>query len=147
MTHLENSALYEIILLIMKGTPKLPFCSHLCQCNAIQFNRVEGKAQLGLQCRKRETYNSSINMTFPILKHTNMVLTVTLGKRELSENIFKFMFVWCLRQLCREVVYLPLDINPGGIYLTVNALHWYTVFLQFSVHWKKKKEKKIILFI
>lgn len=67
----------------MKATPKLPFCSHLYQSNGIQFSRVEVKAELVLQCRKRETYNSSINMTFPILKHTNMVLTVTLGKREL----------------------------------------------------------------
>lgn len=45
-------------------------------------------------------------MTFPILRHINMVLTVTLGKKEFEENIFKFMFVWCLRQLQRDVIYL-----------------------------------------
>lgn len=44
----------KLFLLIVKGTPKLPFCSHLCQCNAIQFSRVEQRAELGPQCPIQE---------------------------------------------------------------------------------------------
>lgn len=85
----------KLFLLIVTGKPKLPFCSHLHQFNAIQFSRVEQRTELGPQCptRKREVYNSPINMPFPILRHVNTVLTVTLGKKkELEENIFKFIF-------------------------------------------------------
>jgi len=44
----------KLFLLIVKGTPKLPFCSRLCQCNATQFRRVEQRAELGPQCPVQE---------------------------------------------------------------------------------------------
>lgn len=54
--------------------------------NPAELNKEQNRAP-NAQSRKREAYNSSINMTFPILRHMNMVLTVTLGKKELEENV------------------------------------------------------------
>lgn len=73
-------------------------------------------------------------MTFPIFRHMNMVLTVTLGKKELEENIF--MFVWCLRKLCKKSDLFTLDINSGGFinqfYQNLDTQFWYTIFLHLS---------------
>lgn len=130
----------------------LPSClSALIYVNAMPFNSAELNREQNwapnAQSRKRETYNSSVNMTFPVLRHTNMVLTIILGKKEPEENIFKFMFLWCLRQLCEKVIYLPLDINSGWImnqfYQTLDTGFWYTVFLQLSsMKFSGKKKKK-----
>lgn len=89
-------------------------------------------------------------MTFPILRHMNMVLTVTLGKKELEENIF--MFVWCLRKLCKKSDLFTLDINSGGFinqfYQTLDTQFWYTIFLHLSsMNFIEKKKIWIILLV
>lgn len=128
--------------------------SALIFVNAMPFNSAELNREQNwapnAQSRKRETYHSSVNMTFPILRHTNMVLTVTLGKKELQDNIFKFMFVWCLRQLCKKLIHLPLDINSGWIvnqfYQALDTGFWYRTFLQLSsMKFIEKKKFWIIL--
>lgn len=139
----------------------LPSClSALIYVNAMSFNSAELNREQNWspndQSRKRETYKSSVNMTFPVLRHTTMVLAVIPGKKkELKETIFKFMFVWCLRQLCKKkVIYLLLDINSGWImyefYQTLDTGFWYTIFLQLSsmkLIGKKNNEKFWIILL
>lgn len=89
----------KLFLLIMKCTPTLLFPFHLCQCNAIQFIRVEGKTELGPQCPMQEEgdlqlvcqYDISYPQAYKYGSHCNSTQT-----NELQENILIFCLsdVW-----------------------------------------------------
>lgn len=85
-------------------------------------------------------------MTFPILKHTNMVLTVTVGKRTLREYFYVYVCLMSETTLQGSGLFTTRHKSrlnlPDCKYITyVHSLS--AVFCSLE----KRKKKKIILFI
>lgn len=122
----------------MEGSPKLPFCFHLCLCNAIQSSRAEQRAELGPWCPIQEEEDSQVICQYDISYPQAYGYCSDCNSKQIRTWRDYFWVYACLMPeiTLQKVIYLPLEINSGWImnqiYWALDAGFWYTIILQLS---------------